>query len=110
TSKEKLLQIAADMKAEMVSGLRSTQGSTLKMLPSYVDRLPDGSEKGVFYALDLGGTNFRVLRVPLLGRDGGIGKVDSEGASISPELMTGTTEVGAFAQFTQSSFTKRLFF
>ncbi|CAI5503823.1 unnamed protein product [Closterium sp. Naga37s-1] len=92
TSKEKLLQIAADMKAEMVSGLRSTQGSTLKMLPSYVDRLPDGSEKGVFYALDLGGTNFRVLRVPLLGRDGGIGKVDSEGASISPELMTGTTE------------------
>ncbi|CAI5522694.1 unnamed protein product [Closterium sp. Naga37s-1] len=92
TSKEKLLQIAADMKAEMVSGLRSTQGSTLKMLPSYVDQLPDGSEKGVFYALDLGGTNFRVLRVPLLGRDGGIGKVDSEGASISPELMTGTTE------------------
>ena len=47
----------------------------------------------MFYALDLGGTNFRVLRVQLLGTGGGIGKMEYEGASISPELMTGTTEV-----------------
>lgn len=47
----------------------------------------------MFYALDLGGTNFRVLRVQLLGGGGGIGKMEYEGASISPELMTGTTEV-----------------
>jgi hexokinase len=35
------------------------------MLPSYVARLPDGSEEGSFLALDLGGTNFRVLLVTI---------------------------------------------
>ncbi|PIO60679.1 Hexokinase [Teladorsagia circumcincta] len=31
------------------------------MLPSFVPELPDGSEHGKFVALDLGGTNLRVL-------------------------------------------------
>ncbi|KCV70707.1 hypothetical protein H696_03060 [Fonticula alba] len=39
----------------------------LKMLPSHVTRLPDGSERGHCLALDLGGTNFRVVGTHLLG-------------------------------------------
>ncbi|KAL8613116.1 hypothetical protein ACOMHN_035057 [Nucella lapillus] len=41
----------------------------LKMLPSFVRSLPNGTEKGEFLALDLGGTNFRVLLVRLNGMD-----------------------------------------
>jgi hexokinase len=40
--------------------------SSFKMLPTYVDR-PTGDERGSFLALDLGGTNFRVLAVRLEG-------------------------------------------
>ena len=35
----------------------------VKMLNTYVHSLPDGSEKGRFLALDLGGSNFRVLLI-----------------------------------------------
>jgi len=37
------------------------------MLDSCLPRLPSGTEKGVFYALDFGGTNFRVVRVSMCG-------------------------------------------
>ncbi|KAK7178779.1 hypothetical protein DPSP01_013548 [Paraphaeosphaeria sporulosa] len=36
-------------------------------LPSYVYHVPDGSEKGTFLAVDLGGTNCRICLVDLLG-------------------------------------------
>lgn len=52
--------------AEMQKGLSGDE-SSLKMIPSFVDR-PKGNEKGVFIALDLGGTNFRVLAVELDGK------------------------------------------
>ena len=35
----------------------------VKMLITYVHALPDGSEEGDFLALDLGGSNFRVLLI-----------------------------------------------
>lgn len=41
TSKERLLEIADVMKAEMVNGLKPP-GTCLRMLPSYVDNLPNG--------------------------------------------------------------------
>ncbi|XP_060525904.1 hexokinase type 2 isoform X3 [Cylas formicarius] len=37
----------------------------VKCFPTYVQDLPDGSETGKFLALDLGGTNFRVLLIEL---------------------------------------------
>uniref|UniRef100_F1L343 Phosphotransferase n=1 Tax=Ascaris suum TaxID=6253 RepID=F1L343_ASCSU len=43
--------------------------SSLKMLPSYLRSGPNGTEEGDFLALDLGGTNFRVLLVRLDGKD-----------------------------------------
>ena len=45
----------------------SSDGQTLKMLPSYVTTLPTGNETGCYLALDLGGTNFRVCQVHLTG-------------------------------------------
>jgi len=51
---------------EMEKGL-SGHESSLKMIPSLMDR-PKGDEKGEFFALDLGGTNFRVLAGKLDGK------------------------------------------
>jgi hexokinase len=39
--------------------------SDLKMLPTYVCNLPSGKESGDLLALDLGGSNFRVVLVRL---------------------------------------------
>lgn len=43
--------------------------STVKCLPTYVRALPDGNETGHFLAIDLGGTNFRVLLITLNGNE-----------------------------------------
>ncbi|KAJ1356729.1 Hexokinase-1 [Parelaphostrongylus tenuis] len=39
------------------------------MIPSFVRGIPNGSETGDFLALDLGGTNFRVLLIRLKGSE-----------------------------------------
>ncbi|GBG75058.1 hypothetical protein CBR_g19571 [Chara braunii] len=86
-----LRKIAECLWNEMGVALR-TEDSTLKMLPSFVDLLPTGKEKGYYYALDLGGTNFRVIRVLFGGEDGGVLDWKSAEAVIPQELMTGTRE------------------
>lgn len=55
-----------DFHSEMKLGL-SGKKSSLKMLPSFVVR-PQGTEKGRYLALDLGGTNLRLLAVELDGK------------------------------------------
>lgn len=52
---------------EMLAGLaqQTNKNAVLKMLPTYVHDVPDGTERGQFLALDLGGTNFRVLAIDL---------------------------------------------
>ncbi|KAJ0971417.1 hypothetical protein J5N97_019376 [Dioscorea zingiberensis] len=92
TPTTRLLQMAEAMTVEMHAGLASDGGSKLKMLISYVDNLPTGHEKGLFYALDLGGTNFRVLRVQLGGKDGRVVKQEAEEVSIPPQLMVGSSD------------------
>ena len=47
----------------------------------------------MFYALDLGGTNFRVLRVQLGGKVERVIATESEQVSIPQELMFATSEV-----------------
>ncbi|XP_028807659.1 hexokinase-1-like [Neltuma alba] len=104
----KLKHVAEAMDVEMHAGLASEGGSKLKMLISYVDNLPSGDEKGIFYALDLGGTNFRVLRVQLGGKEKGVAHQGMEEVSIPPHLMTGSSEAlfdfiaGALAKFIDS--------
>lgn len=51
----------------------------------------------MFYALDLGGTNFRVLRVQLGGKENRVVDTEFEQVSIPKELMHGTSEVSCFS-------------
>uniref|UniRef100_M1ALJ6 Phosphotransferase n=1 Tax=Solanum tuberosum TaxID=4113 RepID=M1ALJ6_SOLTU len=102
-----LRHVADAMADDMRAGLAVDGGSDLKMILSYVDTLPTGNEKGLFYALDLGGTNFRVLRVQLGGKEERVVATEFEQVSIPPELMFATSEelfdfiasaLGKFAQ------------
>ena len=52
------------------------------------------NEEGFFYALDLGGTNFRVLRVQLAGKEKPVAKRESK-VSIPPRIMSGNASVSA---------------
>ncbi|KAI4963426.1 hypothetical protein ZWY2020_014109 [Hordeum vulgare] len=83
----RLLQVSDAMDVEMRAGLASEDGNKLKMLLTYVDSLPSGDEKGLFYALDLGGTNFRVS-TSIRGKEQRVIKQESVGVSIPQHLMS----------------------
>ncbi|PKA58576.1 Hexokinase-3 [Apostasia shenzhenica] len=92
TSVGRLRQVVDAMAVEMHAGLASDGGSKLKMLLTFVDSLPDGRETGTYYALDIEGTYFRVLRVQLGGRQSMILGHQVESQPIPQHLMTGTAE------------------
>ncbi|NWT94791.1 HXK3 protein, partial [Urocynchramus pylzowi] len=77
-SRNDLDKVQALMKEEMERGLckETNASASVRMLPTYVSHTPDGTEKGDFLALDLGGTNFRVLVV----------RVTKEGISMASEI------------------------
>ncbi|KAM9197697.1 hexokinase HKDC1 [Dugong dugon] len=66
-TREHLVSVRDKMRAEFEYGLKKKSHplATVKMLPTYVCGMPDGTEKGKYLALDLGGTNFRVLLVKI---------------------------------------------
>lgn len=82
-------RIIEDFHQEMGRGLAGKR-SSLKMIPAYVDR-PTGKEKGEFIALDLGGTNFRVLELELKGR-GRMSRPKSKKFVIDKKHMKGPGE------------------
>ncbi|KAI0968846.1 glucokinase [Xylaria arbuscula] len=51
---------------QMNEGLQK-DGTSLSQIPTYVTGVPNGTEKGLYMAVDLGGTNFRVCSVQLNG-------------------------------------------
>jgi hexokinase len=55
--------VATGVRDEMAAGLRTHSDCSLKMLPSYVDKLTVPATGQVVLALDMGGTNLRVMRV-----------------------------------------------
>lgn len=64
--------------------------------PNFINSIitySERNEKGLFYALDLGGTNFRVLRVQLGGKAERVISTEFEQVSIPQKLMSGTSEV-----------------
>ncbi|EAZ03118.1 hypothetical protein OsI_25263 [Oryza sativa Indica Group] len=87
-----LRRVVDAMASGMRAGLADDGAGELKMIPSHVYSLPTGNETGLFYALDLGGTNFRVLRVQLGGKDKRIIDTEFEQVSIPREIMHGITE------------------
>ncbi|PKM87914.1 MAG: hexokinase [Firmicutes bacterium HGW-Firmicutes-12] len=60
-----LKKMADGFEQEMVQGLAG-ESRILKMLSTYIGR-PTGDEKGIYAALDFGGTNVRVMLVELRG-------------------------------------------
>ncbi|XP_072982317.1 hexokinase-3-like isoform X1 [Typha latifolia] len=92
TTPGRLRQVVDAMTVEMHAGLASDGGSKLRMLLTFIDSLPDGSEEGSYYALDLGGTNFRVLRVHLGGKRSMILSHQVVCEPFPQELMTSTSE------------------
>ncbi|ORX67067.1 hypothetical protein DL89DRAFT_248762 [Linderina pennispora] len=65
----RLGEIIKEFRRRMEDGL-AHDGRVVRMFPSYVTRRPTGSEAGSYYAIDLGGTNLRVLKVTLDGAGG----------------------------------------
>ncbi len=88
-NKDHLNKVMALMLDEMKKGLdpATHAKADIKMFPTYVRSLPDGTERGDILALDLGGTNFRVLLINL---DSGDIKVKSKVFLIPQSIMTGT--------------------
>ncbi|XP_060621596.2 hexokinase-3 [Anolis sagrei] len=82
------------MRQEMEKGLgKETHGTSIvRMLPTYVRHLPDGTEKGDFLALDLGGTNFRVLMVQVRSKEEGGVHMISEVYTVPPDIAQSNAE------------------
>uniref|UniRef100_A0AAY4D7J7 hexokinase n=1 Tax=Denticeps clupeoides TaxID=299321 RepID=A0AAY4D7J7_9TELE len=93
-SKAQLLEVKKRMRVEIENGLKKKthDTATVKMLPTFVRSTPDGTENGDFLALDLGGTNFRVLLVRI--RSGKRRSVEMHNKiyAIPIEVMQGTGE------------------
>uniref|UniRef100_A0AAX7V6V9 hexokinase n=1 Tax=Astatotilapia calliptera TaxID=8154 RepID=A0AAX7V6V9_ASTCA len=91
-SDETLLDITQRFRKELVTGLgRDTNTTaTLKMLPTFVRSIPDGSEKGDFIALDLGGSNFRILRVKVSHEKKQTVQMESEIYDTPEDIIHGT--------------------
>ncbi|XP_008585908.1 PREDICTED: putative hexokinase HKDC1 [Galeopterus variegatus] len=90
---EQLVGVQHKMRAELEYGLkRKTHPlATVKMLATYVCGMPDGTEKGKFLALDLGGTNFRVLLVKIRSGRKSV-RMYNKIFAIPLEIMQGTGE------------------
>ncbi|NXR08766.1 HXK1 protein, partial [Semnornis frantzii] len=91
---EQLLQVKKRMRAEMEAGLKKKTHETakVKMLPTFVHSTPDGTENGDFLALDLGGTNFRVLLVKIRSGKRRTVEMHNKIYAIPIEVMQGTGE------------------
>ncbi|XP_062826261.1 hexokinase-3 isoform X3 [Anolis carolinensis] len=82
------------MRQEMEKGLgkETHDTSIVRMLPTYVRHLPDGTERGDFLALDLGGTNFRVLLVQVQSKEEGGVHMTSEIYTVPLEIAQSDAE------------------
>nr|XP_013801072.1 PREDICTED: hexokinase-1-like [Apteryx mantelli mantelli] len=91
---EQLLQVKKRMRTEMEAGLKKKTHDTakVKMLPTFVRSTPDGTENGDFLALDLGGTNFRVLLVKIRSGKRRTVEMHNKIYAIPIEVMQGTGE------------------
>ncbi|XP_017018685.1 hexokinase type 2 [Drosophila kikkawai] len=89
---EKLTQVVYRMTKEMKMGLsKETHArAAVKCFVTYVQDLPTGKERGKFLALDLGGSNFRVLLVIIRG-DSDL-QTESRTYVFPETLMTGTAK------------------
>jgi len=79
---------------QMEEGL-AKDGTSLSQIPTYVTSVPNGTEQGLYMAVDLGGTNFRVCSVQLLGNR--TFKLTYNKVAIPKDLMVAKTAQELFA-------------
>ncbi|XP_077634646.1 hexokinase HKDC1 isoform X4 [Crocuta crocuta] len=101
-TQEQLKGVQSKMRTELEYGLKKDTHllATVKMLPTYVCGMPDGTEKGKFLALDLGGTNFRVLLVKIRSGRKSV-RMYNKIFAIPLEIMQGTGEEGILIEWTK---------
>ena len=83
-----LVTVRENFVREIREGLSRESKSSMAMVPSLVTALPSGDEVGECVALDIGGSNLRVLLVRLRGQ-GAFETLAVVKKSISPELQSG---------------------
>ncbi|XP_032372013.1 hexokinase-2 [Etheostoma spectabile] len=90
-SDKTLMDLSIRFRREMDKGLcRDTNPTAaVKMLPTFVRSTPDGTEQGEFLALDLGGTNFRVLLVKVMADGKQAVEMEDQIYAIPEHLMRG---------------------
>ena len=77
---------------ELENGLQGgLEASSLQMENTYVSELTNGTERGTFLALDLGGTNFRVMLLEIVN-----GVIDDE--KVSYYTLDDSTRLGPGAE------------
>ncbi|KAJ4335220.1 glucokinase [Didymella glomerata] len=79
---------------EMDEGL-TQDGTELSQIPTYVTAVPNGTEKGLYMAVDLGGTNFRVCSIQLHGNT--TFSLTQSKVAVPQELMTAKTSKELFS-------------
>uniref|UniRef100_A0AAX7T380 Hexokinase-2 n=1 Tax=Astatotilapia calliptera TaxID=8154 RepID=A0AAX7T380_ASTCA len=91
-SDKTLMDVSLRFRREMDKGLcRDTNPTAaVKMLPTFVRSTPDGTEQGQFLALDLGGSNFRVLLVKVMGNGEQKVEMESQIYDIPEHIMRGS--------------------
>ncbi|KAG2452945.1 hypothetical protein HYH02_002282 [Chlamydomonas schloesseri] len=92
-SAERLAELEVEFQQQMKEGLAkqiAVDGKHMMMLPTYVTRLPDGTETGECFALDLGGTNFRVMHVRLGSGRGQVEACDVQEVALPREVYEGS--------------------
>ncbi|XP_061672853.1 hexokinase-2 isoform X2 [Syngnathoides biaculeatus] len=92
-NREQLMEVKRLISEGMSRGLskQAHNQASIKMLPTFVDSTPDGSEHGDFLALDLGGSSFRVLLVRVRNGQTHV-DMHHKNYSIPQETMQGTGE------------------
>eukprot|EP00798_Chlamydomonas_sp_ICE-L_P007476 gene7476-621_t len=91
-SKQQVKTIKRDFIDQLESGLTQdveVDGKHCLMLPTFITQLPDGMETGEVYAIDVGGTNFRVMHVKLSTDRSKVVSEDSTTVSIPKDIYTG---------------------
>ncbi|EDU48324.1 Hexokinase [Pyrenophora tritici-repentis] len=79
---------------EMDEGLVK-EGTEMSQIPTYVTAVPNGTEKGLYMAVDLGGTNFRVCSIELHGNT--TFSLTQSKVAIPRELMVAKTSKELFS-------------
>ena len=88
---ESVNKIKSIFEIEMEKGLKhGLKGSSLQMENTYVSQLTNGSENGSYLALDLGGTNFRVMLLEM--SEGKIVKEEVSYYSVPENVRLGAGE------------------